>query len=207
MLNIEEKKQAIKLKQWITMAHRRGFSWQNPEAYRTLLAISKTHGMFARPEIRALQLAALDLPYQPVAVILGAGPGTVSLALLTARPDIIVYSVDITDAVIERAHIERLDLTERFTQICGTSFETGKHWRGPQLDLLFVDACHTYPSVKSDNQVWLPWLKPGGIAWYHDYGTSNGMYLDVKRAVDEDMAGHRQIARANASIAFNWKTP
>jgi hypothetical protein len=172
-------------------------------AMSTLTGMSKTHGMFAMPEIEAMMETVRKLPSNPLAVVLGAGPGTATISMLAARPDIVVYSVDIIDAIIEHFHAEQLGYLPRLHQIKAHSQHVS--WDGRLLDLLFVDACHTYPAVKADNAAWLPYLKVGGIAWYHDYGTENGMWLDVKRAVDEDMAGQEQIVRTCSSIAFRWK--
>ncbi len=47
------------------------------------------------------------------------------------------------------------------------------------LDFVFIDANHSYPSVRGDILVWEPKLRQGGIMFGHDY--SNG----VARAVNE----------------------
>ena len=103
---------------------------------------------------------------------------------------------------MERFHAEQMGALPRLQQTRGDSRELG--WEGPQIDLLFVDACHAYSCVKQDNLNWLPALKAGGIAWYHDYGVGNSMWLEVKQAVDEDLAGQEQIVRVCSSIAFRW---
>lgn len=50
-----------------------------------------------------------------------------------------------------------------------------------KIDLLFIDGDHSYESVKTDVQSWLPKLKDGGIIVSHDYRWAEG----VKRVVDE----------------------
>ena len=51
------------------------------------------------------------------------------------------------------------------------------------LDLVFIDAEHTYDSLKKDIETWSPKVKNGGIISGHDYG--HGNFPDVKRLVDE----------------------
>lgn len=167
-------------------------------------SLSKTHGLFAIPEIKALQKVVNGLPPKSIAVVLGAGPGTTTLAILEARDDITVYSVDIIDAKSERDHAKAGGFLRRLHQIKGRSEEVGLTWDRP-IDLLLVDAWHSYEAVKADNAAWLPHVKNNGIVWYHDYGTSNEMYLWVKQAVDEDVVGMERIAKVCSSVAFRWK--
>lgn len=48
------------------------------------------------------------------------------------------------------------------------------------LDLIFIDADHTYEHVKQDIEDWKPKLSPGGILAGDDYG-----HPGVRKAVDE----------------------
>lgn len=49
------------------------------------------------------------------------------------------------------------------------------------LDMVFIDADHSYESALQDIRAWLPIIKSGGIISGHDYGT----YKGVVRAVNE----------------------
>lgn len=51
------------------------------------------------------------------------------------------------------------------------------------LDLVFIDADHSYESVKKDIECWLPKVKSGGFITGHDY--CNSAHRDVEKAVDE----------------------
>ena len=51
------------------------------------------------------------------------------------------------------------------------------------LDMVFIDALHTYSGVISDIVNWLPKVKVGGIICGHDYGYHR--FPGVKIAVDE----------------------
>ena len=78
------------------------------------------------------------------------------------------------------------------------------------IDLLHVDAGHSYEEVRGDIKRWLPKLAPGGAVVYHDYGKARKEVLDrpeVKRAVDNWQKTKRgqdwvEEERAGVSIAF-----
>jgi len=62
------------------------------------------------------------------------------------------------------------------------------------LDFVYLDANHSYESVKEDLECWWPKVKPGGLFAGDDYGAFPDMPVDfghgrlnfsVKRAVDE----------------------
>lgn len=56
------------------------------------------------------------------------------------------------------------------------------------IDLLFIDAGHTYEDVKADIVAWVGYVKEGGIVAFHDYAQkpdAHPLHFEVKRAVDE----------------------
>lgn len=68
------------------------------------------------------------------------------------------------------------------TPIRKTSVDGAKEFEDASIDVVFIDACHSYECVKEDIAAWLPKVKTGGIISGHDYyWGDNG----VKRAVDE----------------------
>ncbi len=50
------------------------------------------------------------------------------------------------------------------------------------IDILFIDADHSYESCLADIKAWAPFVKPGGIIMGHDYSF---VFPGVKRAVHE----------------------
>lgn len=52
------------------------------------------------------------------------------------------------------------------------------------LDLIFIDADHSYEGTSKDIKTWFPKLKSDGIMCGHDYENTN-TYGNVKKAVDE----------------------
>lgn len=66
-----------------------------------------------------------------------------------------------------------------------TSKEAALLYPDESLDIVFIDADHSYESVVQDIELWLPKVKIGGILAGHDYG--NGYHPGVKQAVDEKL--------------------
>lgn len=51
-------------------------------------------------------------------------------------------------------------------------------------DFVFIDGAHDYASVRSDIEVWLPFIKEGGILSGHDYGVHPGVMKAVREKFD-----------------------
>jgi len=69
----------------------------------------------------------------------------------------------------------------RIRQLWADSMRTDWRTFGGPFDMIFVDACHEYPYVKSDSINAVTHVRPGGTVLWHDYG----FIPDVSRAVDE----------------------
>jgi hypothetical protein len=65
------------------------------------------------------------------------------------------------------------------------SVEAAKRYEDESLDVVFIDACHTYDCVKEDIAAWLPKVKKGGYLAGHDYYTWETDHDGVRQAVDE----------------------
>lgn len=71
----------------------------------------------------------------------------------------------------------------------GSSQAVADSWEMP-IDLLFIDAGHTYEDVKRDIAAWVGHVKAGGIIIFHDYAkvenpNAHPLHYEVKAAVDE----------------------
>lgn len=64
--------------------------------------------------------------------------------------------------------------------------EAAKQFEDESIDMVFIDALHTYSGVKQDIKDWSPKVKKGGIISGHDYGYHR--FPGVKKAVDESFA-------------------
>lgn len=66
------------------------------------------------------------------------------------------------------------------------SQEAAVSWQDPLLDLVFIDADHSYAHCRADILAWRPLLRPGGILCGHDYAQG---WDGVIRAVNELVPG------------------
>jgi Methyltransferase domain len=67
------------------------------------------------------------------------------------------------------------------------STEAARHIEPGIVDLVFLDADHSYAGVRADIAAWWTKVKPGGWLCGHDYANPypGGDFSGVKRAVDE----------------------
>jgi predicted O-methyltransferase YrrM len=70
-------------------------------------------------------------------------------------------------------------LKEYFNVIVGKSDESSKFFEDDSVDVIFIDAGHSYESVIKDIKSWLPKIKNGGIMSGHDYNSWPGVKLAV----------------------------
>jgi predicted O-methyltransferase YrrM len=71
----------------------------------------------------------------------------------------------------------------KITQLWGDSSKIDLSAYHKKVDLVFVDAAHTYPYVKSDTENALKLLRPGGVILWHDY--LQLLHADVTQALYE----------------------
>jgi len=69
------------------------------------------------------------------------------------------------------------------------SVDAANTYEDNSLDVVFIDACHTYECVKEDILAWYPKVKVGGYISGHDYSWSD----DVRRAVTETLSNLGKI--------------
>lgn len=119
-------------------------------------------------EIDYLKQLATDLPPNPLIVNIGAATGVSTCAFLEARPDCLIYSIDVEPCQQEFDNVRAcgLDAT-RVVRLLGDSVEIGPHF--PYLaDLLFIDGNHW--GAGKDLVAWVDGgkVKPGGVLALHD---------------------------------------
>lgn len=153
-------------------------------------------------EIDYLAELAKQLPPNPTIVNIGAYIGVSTCTFLEARPDCVVYSIDIDPcpAEFDNAYKFGLDGT-RIKRLLGDSRDVGQNFPFP-VDMIFVDGNHW--GAGEDAQVWMDKVKPGGIMVFHDYLEVNppenpgSVYKDVNEVMDMS----KQIGRVERVIAF-----
>jgi predicted O-methyltransferase YrrM len=135
-------------------------------------------------DVDTLHQLAEMLPPDPVIVNIGACFGTSTLAMLEARPDAFIFSIDINVCPKEAEHLARAGVdSQRVVRCLGKSQEIGRHWPGHSADLVFVDGGHAYQGVLDDIFAWSKVVKRDGILAFHDYGTES--LPGVRQAIDE----------------------
>lgn len=86
-----------------------------------------------------------------------------------------------------------------YTPIKMDSIEASKLYSDNSIDFVYIDADHSYESVKNDIIAWLPKVKQGGILAGHDYPM-----LSVRNAVHE-ILGEENISVNMCSWRFAKK--
>lgn len=143
----------------------------------------------------------------PVVAEIGVDNGKLSKQLLIKHPGLSLYMVDWwqqppaessyakSDASIVAKSKEYFDKTyanckaiaaqykKRCMILRGESAAMAKDIPNGSLDLVFIDADHSYAGCKHDIVAWLPKVKKGGWISGHDYNHPD--QGEVKKAVDE----------------------
>lgn len=166
---------------------------------RTAYQVSDWLTYITHAEVDALKAIVNSLPPNPVVVNIGAGAGTSGLAIMEAREDVVLTTIDKTleshpfgclegeTVVLKNAGILPRAIEEnRYFQIHGDSKEVGKsdsYDRLELVDFVFVDGDHSYAGVRGDVSIWLKHVRPGGIIAVHDYNKVE-LYWETQRNSD-----------------------
>ena len=144
---------------------------------------------------------------------IGVGSGPTTNALLSRFPNLKWIAVDYWPAgfplryggvmTVERQvevrslfmsvmakHGDRITLMEKDTVLAANDVED------ESLDLVFIDADHSYEGCKADIIAWRPKLRPGGWLMGHDYEPVS--FPGVVQAVDE------LVPSARIDVDFVW---
>jgi hypothetical protein len=84
--------------------------------------------------------------------------------------------------------------------IRGETVEAASRWDGPRIDLLFIDADHSFEGVRGDFLAWVPHCRIGARCAFHDY--FNMADLGVRPFVDGLIAAGilRDVATADSIL-------
>jgi predicted O-methyltransferase YrrM len=100
--------------------------------------------------------------------------------------------------------------------IARPSVEAAENFDDNSMDFVFLDADHSYESVKADITAWWPKIKPGGWLCGHDYGgwlvvkrggKETKQYFGVKQAVDEFAEGLGLRVEPDEDYTFFLRRP
>lgn len=143
------------------------------------------------------------LPENPVTVELGVAEGLFSRDILRDWKPKLHYMVDLWETFPlpgdvgseQKWHDSNyenvLKLVEPFTNykiIKGHTVSVSGHVPDNSVDLVYIDACHSYECVRDDINAWWDKVKSGGVMAFHDYEMS---HYGVKQAVAEFAYAHR----------------
>jgi len=133
-------------------------------------------------------------------VEVGAESGKLSWLILNECDDVYTYLVDISFEACDLNAFRQFGM--RFSilgmrsvdaSFC-VSFETCP------LDMVYIDAGHSYLDVNEDLRAWYPRVRQGGVVAGHDYGHPN--WPGVKQAVDEFV--QKKGKKLNVGEYFNF---
>lgn len=151
---------------------------------------------FQRPsEIEQLYLAVCDLKPRRVLELGTAWGGTLYLWTQAATDDATIISVDLPGGRFGGGYPEcRTALYEAFarpeqnlhllradSQDPRTVEQVRRILNDQPLDLLFIDADHTYKGVKTDFLQYSPMVRPGGLIVFHDIRPSSDPQTQVEQ--------------------------
>lgn len=149
-------------------------------------------------------------------VELGTWQGRSLAAMMLASPGIQAWAVDwfedmtasrgypgSSEATV-REHLGRLGLTPAGI-ISATTMQAAGMFE-ETVDLLHIDAGHSYEECKADLEAWAPKVRAGGAICVHDYGEPHNPVLrrpGVQQAVDEwRNPAWVEVERAGTMVAF-----
>lgn len=95
---------------------------------------------------------------------------------------------DRTDDVMEDIYkevVKNFKDNEKSIILRGFSADVGKMFPDEFFDFVYIDADHTYESVKKDIETWFPKVRTGGIMSGHDYKEGMGVIKAVTEFIDK----------------------
>lgn len=153
-------------------------------------------------EIDYLAELAKSLPDEPLIINIGAYIGVSTCTFLEAKPDCVIFSVDVEECVAEFDNAKKFGFdATRIKRVLADSKVAGKSFPY-QADMIFCDGDHW--GAGEDIKAWVDKIKPGGIMVFHDYqevcapNNPGSVYEDV----NEGMKGYEQIGRCERVVAF-----
>jgi predicted O-methyltransferase YrrM len=83
-----------------------------------------------------------------------------------------------------RTRVEKAGLTDVIEPLVGYTNEVASRYPGGPIRMLFIDADHSYEGVRSDFELWAPYVVPDGLIVFHDYSLPA---FGVSRFVDNEV--------------------
>lgn len=171
-----------------------------------------------------LYLAALARRLAPATIFeFGTYLGKSALVMARNSPSAQIYTLDLPDA--ESRKTAALEATDEYLF---ARWDRGSEFRDQpeaariqmlqgdsatfdfspyqgKMDLIFIDASHSYSYVKSDTEAALKMLSPEGSILWHDYPSYPGIFLYINDLAAEQ--GLRIVHPVNSGLAFYTRKP
>ena len=183
--------------------------------------LCEAYGYLFPAELTLLLELVKMLPKDPLVVNIGAGVGTSGVAILEARTDSFLVTVDLHEKVRpegalgnERVQMKRSKFMQRRAEICSDSALAGKSWFDNKnepwwrrkVDMVFHDAAHDETGVAAEIEAWIPRVRARGIIAVHDY--TSEYWGGVVKTVDKLLGpNYKFIDHADTLIAFRKEKP
>ena len=151
-------------------------------------------------------------------VEVGSWKGASAIAMAKADPRVLVTCVDTwqgseSDHTLIRAseedvssvfmeNVKNSGVSSKIAARRGKSVDVAREWDGGKVDMIFIDANHTYEAVKEDIAAWWPRLMPDGVMIGHDYRTKN--FPGVDQAVKEAFGDRVKSYGASQPYGCFW---
>ena len=136
-----------------------------PETFARMQAAAQ-HGCKFHREVLPLYNLARESGAK-VIVELGTGHGCSTAALLAAAEDLgaVVYSADRNPRSVDRLPPE---MKARFFNLSSWDPSLPEKMGVTEVDFIFIDTSHQAPQTESELALWMPKVKVGGWAVFHD---------------------------------------
>ena len=155
---------------------------------------NQPEGVLLQEDADMLFNLAKNTKIDGVIVNLGAfcGKSSIALALGSHENDRAeVFSVDMNEKAEFFDNIKKFGVKDLITPLRGLTDVVGAKWNRP-IKVLFVDADHSYTSVRTDIEIWAKHVVKGGMVAFHDTepddfppGLSSPTYEGPTKAVRE----------------------
>src|SRR3990167_3475962 len=127
-----------------------------------------------------------NLPDVPLILDFGTGWGKIAISMALACPQAEIVTFDPGTPYQNYEEIVRKYL-KPYKNIRFSINDSHEVIWIERIDVLSIDASHTYEDTKFEIEKFYPFVKPGGLILMHDYVVER---VDVKKAVDEYLLEH-----------------
>jgi cephalosporin hydroxylase len=102
------------------------------------------------------------------------------------------------------SNLVRFGISNHVIIHAGSTELIAKEMDAGSLQLVFIDADHSYERMIADIKAWLPKVRAGGVLCGHDYSHSGHAHVGVKQAVDELIRLDKVIVFPDSLIWAHW---